>query len=234
MVGVRRPRVAVDAAVLAPLVGIDRLRERDVGRLVARDDRARALDRHRRADWRGGASSAGRRAGCDQPSSYGLAAVAAVAVAGVEGRAAAALGRRAGARRRSGIGRRCGAPSTSESLRFHAGDSTPGLLESALRAPDDQAQDAPVRHAVAARGRARPIPRPARARRRSTRPRRSCSPTATTPPRCSTWSARGTSTRASPIRRARCSRSASPRSKAASARSPPRAGRRRCTSPSSR
>ena len=43
----RGPRVAVDAAVLAAVVRIDRLRERDVRRVVARDDRARLLDRHR-------------------------------------------------------------------------------------------------------------------------------------------------------------------------------------------
>src|SRR5688572_28599959 len=41
-----RPRVAVDAAVLAAAVRVDRLREADVGRVVMRDDRARALDRH--------------------------------------------------------------------------------------------------------------------------------------------------------------------------------------------
>src|SRR5258706_6962892 len=45
-----RPRVAVDAAVLASPVGIDRLREADVRRVVARDDRARALDRDLRLE----------------------------------------------------------------------------------------------------------------------------------------------------------------------------------------
>ncbi len=45
---VRRPRVAVDAAVLAALVRVDRLAERNVGRIVARDDRARGLDTHDR------------------------------------------------------------------------------------------------------------------------------------------------------------------------------------------
>ena len=55
---------------------------------------------------------------------------------------------------------------------------------------------------------ARPTRRPARARRRSTSRRRSCSRTATTPRRCSTWSAPATSIRGSPIRPARCSRSA--------------------------
>src|SRR5215831_1103423 len=43
----RGPCVAVDAPVLAPLIRIDRLVERNVGRLVVRDDRPRALDRHR-------------------------------------------------------------------------------------------------------------------------------------------------------------------------------------------
>ena len=47
--------------------------------------------------------------------------------------------------------------------------------------------------------------------------------------RCSTWSARATSTAASATRPTRCSRSAWPRSKAASARSPPPAARPRCT-----
>ena len=79
-----------------------------------------------------------------------------------------------------------------------------------------------------------PIPPRAHARRRSTRPRRSCSPTATTLRRSSTWSARGTSTRGSPIRRSPCWRSASPHSRAASARSRRRAGRRRSILPSSR
>src|SRR5438132_7342371 len=40
---VRRPRVAIDASVLASLIRIDRLREPDVGRVVAGDDGARAL-----------------------------------------------------------------------------------------------------------------------------------------------------------------------------------------------
>ena len=57
----------------------------------------------------------------------------------------------------------------------------------------------------------------------------SYSKTPTTPPRCSTWNARATSIRASPIRPTRCWKSASPRSKAASARSPPPAARPRCT-----
>ena len=52
-VRVRRPCIAIDAAVLAALVWIDRLRERDVGRRVGRDDRAGALDRDRRPQrWR--------------------------------------------------------------------------------------------------------------------------------------------------------------------------------------
>src|SRR5713226_6035432 len=38
-----RARVAVDAAVLAAAVRVDRLLEADVGRVVARDNRARAL-----------------------------------------------------------------------------------------------------------------------------------------------------------------------------------------------
>ncbi len=42
-IGVAGPRVAVDAAVLAAAIGIDGGVEGDVGRLVARDDAARAL-----------------------------------------------------------------------------------------------------------------------------------------------------------------------------------------------
>ena len=75
---------------------------------------------------------------------------------------------------------------------------------------------------------ARPAPR-APAPRPSTQPPPSCSATPTMPRRCSTWSARGMSTRASPIQPTRCSKSASPHSKAASERSPPPAARPRCT-----
>src|SRR5690606_23816509 len=38
-----RPRIAVDAAVLTAAVGVDRLRERKIGRVVARDDGSRGL-----------------------------------------------------------------------------------------------------------------------------------------------------------------------------------------------
>src|SRR6185369_12033122 len=51
-IGMGRPRVAVDAAVLAAAIRIDRLRERDVWRLVAGDDRARCVDRYRGLDRR--------------------------------------------------------------------------------------------------------------------------------------------------------------------------------------
>ena len=47
---VRRPREAVDAAVLASPVGIDRAVERDVGAIVARDDRTRRLFVHLRLE----------------------------------------------------------------------------------------------------------------------------------------------------------------------------------------
>ena len=84
---------------------------------------------------------------------------------------------------------------------------------------DDQAENPTFRYAYAARrraarssdGRARHADLPDR--------HRSSSATAITPRRCSTWSAPGTSIRASRIRPAPCSRSASARSKAASARS---------------
>ena len=42
-IGVARPRVAIEAAVLAAAVGIDRAVEGNVGRLVAGDDRSRLL-----------------------------------------------------------------------------------------------------------------------------------------------------------------------------------------------
>ena len=101
-------------------------------------------------------------------------------------------------------------------------------------AADDQAQDHALRHALAARRR-QAGPRHRRAR--DADPPDGIvrlSRTAITRPRCSTWSGRDTSTRAFPIRPARCSRSGSPRSKAASARSRRRADRRRCTSRSPR
>ncbi len=74
----------------------------------------------------------------------------------------------------------------------------------------------------------RPTRRPARARRRSTRRRRSFFPTAITRPPSSTWSARATSIRAFPTPRSPYSRSASRRWRVAWAPSAPRAGRRRC------
>ena len=40
MVGVGWPRIAIDAAMLAAAIGVDRAVERDVGRLVEADDRA--------------------------------------------------------------------------------------------------------------------------------------------------------------------------------------------------
>ena len=42
----RRPREAVDAAMLAAAIGIDRTVEADVGRVVAGDDLARGIERH--------------------------------------------------------------------------------------------------------------------------------------------------------------------------------------------
>ena len=45
-IGVRRPREAVGAAVLAAAIGIDRAVEGNVRRLVARDDLSGALDLH--------------------------------------------------------------------------------------------------------------------------------------------------------------------------------------------
>ena len=51
-IGVRRPREAVDAAVLTAAIGIDRPVEADIGRGVARDDGARGVARQRRAQRR--------------------------------------------------------------------------------------------------------------------------------------------------------------------------------------
>ena len=47
-----RPREAVDAAMLAAPVGIDRAVEADIGRIVAGDDLARGVERHRGLEWR--------------------------------------------------------------------------------------------------------------------------------------------------------------------------------------
>ena len=46
-IGVGRPREAVDAAMLAAAIGIDRAVEADIGRVVAGDDLARGIERHR-------------------------------------------------------------------------------------------------------------------------------------------------------------------------------------------
>ena len=43
-IGVARPRIAIDAAMLAAAIGIDRAVEADVRRFVARDDRPRRID----------------------------------------------------------------------------------------------------------------------------------------------------------------------------------------------
>ncbi len=73
-IGVGRARVAVDAAMLAALVRVDRLRERNVGRGVAADDRPRRLDRDRGLERRSASSPASKPpsnsgAGAAQPSS---------------------------------------------------------------------------------------------------------------------------------------------------------------------
>ena len=49
-IGVRRSRVAVDAPVLASAIGIDRVVERNVGRLVRLDDAAGEIRLQRRGD----------------------------------------------------------------------------------------------------------------------------------------------------------------------------------------
>ena len=43
-IGVARPRIAIDAAVLAAAIRVDRAVEADIGRVVAGDDRARRID----------------------------------------------------------------------------------------------------------------------------------------------------------------------------------------------
>ena len=123
-VRVRRPRVAVDAAVLAALVRIDRLRERDVGRIVARDDRARALDRHGRAELGRRVVVAGSAAGGAQPSSYASRSSRRKRLPGLNvaprPRSAAAGARRSG----SGIGAVSFSPSGGR-----------GFIRAILRAP---------------------------------------------------------------------------------------------------
>ena len=51
-VGMARARITVDTAVLATAIRIDGLRERDVGRVVARDDRARGIHADGGFEWR--------------------------------------------------------------------------------------------------------------------------------------------------------------------------------------
>src|SRR5207342_3529101 len=45
-IGVGRAGETIDAAVLAPAIGIDRAVERQIGRIVAGDDLPRGVDRH--------------------------------------------------------------------------------------------------------------------------------------------------------------------------------------------
>ena len=102
--------------------------------------------------------------------------------------------------------------------------------ESPAMTQHDHTTRAALRHALAAR---RPAARSGDGRARgarSTRPPPTCSTTPSTPPRCSTWSGPGTSTRASPTPPWPCWRSASRRWRAASARWRPPAARRRCIS----
>src|SRR5829696_6562850 len=47
-----RPREAIDAAMLAAAIGIDRTVEADVGRVVSGDDLARGIERYRRLERR--------------------------------------------------------------------------------------------------------------------------------------------------------------------------------------
>src|SRR5262249_55429498 len=51
-IGVGRPGEAVDAAVLAATIRVDRAIEGNVGRIVARDDLPRGIDGHRRLERR--------------------------------------------------------------------------------------------------------------------------------------------------------------------------------------
>src|ERR1700738_2225217 len=51
-IGVRRPGEAIDAAVLATAIRIDGAIERDIGRVIAGDDPAGGIDRHRGLEWR--------------------------------------------------------------------------------------------------------------------------------------------------------------------------------------
>jgi hypothetical protein len=47
MKGMAGPRIAIDAAMLAPAIGIDRLVERNIGRRIAREYRPWPFNRHR-------------------------------------------------------------------------------------------------------------------------------------------------------------------------------------------
>src|SRR5579864_2407418 len=48
----RRPRKAIHAAMLAAPIGIDGTIEADIGGIVAGDDLARGIQRHRGLEWR--------------------------------------------------------------------------------------------------------------------------------------------------------------------------------------
>ena len=256
----RRPRVAVDAAVLAALVRIDRLRERDVGRIVARDDRARALDRRPSCGaWRAALGRRARaaaapsrrrpprapRAGsgwpglnvAPRPRSAGggararrrrtrhrAAAAPVAASAGVTGRVVdgttrnltpRVVARRAGSQNRPPPARRC-APRSRDATpmtkpKTHALRHAVAARRRAARSGDRRARDADLPDGVVRVPRQRPRGGALQHGARGPRLLAHLQPD-----------------------RARCSRSASPRSKAASARSRRRAGRRRCTSRSSR
>jgi hypothetical protein len=68
VIGVRRPGEAIDAAVLAAAIGVDRAVKADVGRVVAGQDRLGMLDGDRRPALR----NAVQRLDAVEPFALGL------------------------------------------------------------------------------------------------------------------------------------------------------------------
>ena len=125
VIRVGRARETVNAAMLATLVRIDRLREADIGRVVAGDDRARRMNRDR--------GLASRRIGIDLACDagivirrfcpaivHGFAHLAAEAIGGIE-RGTAAFFRRGAGRARNGLVRRAGGGAAVHLRNFRGG-----------------------------------------------------------------------------------------------------------------
>src|SRR3954471_18712694 len=102
-----RPREAIDAAMLAAAIGIDRTVEADVGRVVAGDDLARSIERDRGLERRQIVEAlpaiveGDPRLGLAPAAGVGLRAAAALSLAFDGDRK---FGKRCRTRRRGGLG----------------------------------------------------------------------------------------------------------------------------------